>query len=192
MSFSPEVNWAVEVARASAGILGPPVAIEAAFADPYQDEPESARSRFCNSWIDSGINALSVVNRFAEPRERTSLRQLSGDSESVFEARVTCGKDDRVVEALFLTSWHVSDAAKTTRIRYASGAELVMDHTAVAGYLVQDGAIGAVFGSDRSVPRRERHYRALYQWWLVRGKRIVSTELSLRLHDLLLRPRDDV
>ncbi|MEO7193199.1 MAG: hypothetical protein ABIZ05_00005 [Pseudonocardiaceae bacterium] len=108
MSFSPEVNWAVEVARASAGILGPPVAIEAAFADPYQDEPESARSRFCNSWIDSGINALSVVNRFAEPRERTSLRQLSGDSESVFEARVTCGKDDRVVEALFLTSWHVS------------------------------------------------------------------------------------
>ncbi|MGH3831424.1 MAG: Gfo/Idh/MocA family oxidoreductase [Pseudonocardiaceae bacterium] len=191
MSFSPEVSWAVEVARASAGILGPPVAIESAFADPYQDEPESARSRFCNSWIDSGINALSVVSRFAEPRERISLRQLSEDPESVFEARVTCVKDADVVEALFLTSWAVADAAKTTRIRYASGAELVMDHTAVAGYLVQDGAIGAVFGSDRNVPRRERHYRSLYQWWLVRGKPIISTELSLRLHDLLLRPCDD-
>ncbi|MGH3827737.1 MAG: Gfo/Idh/MocA family oxidoreductase, partial [Pseudonocardiaceae bacterium] len=190
MSFSPEVNWAVEVAGARAESLGPLVAIEAAFADPYQDEPESARSRFCNSWLDSGINALSVVNRFAELRERTSLRQLSGDSESVFEARMICAKKDNVVEALFLTSWHVSDAAKTTRIRYASGAELVMDHTAVAGYLVQDGAISAVLGSDRSVPRRERHYRALYQWWLVRGKPIMSTELSLRLHDLLLRPRD--
>jgi hypothetical protein len=61
-----------------------------------------------------------------------------------------------------------------------------MDHTAVAGYLVQDGAIGAVFGSDRSIPRRERHYRALYQRWLAEGKPIMSPAVSLRLHDLLL------
>ncbi len=190
MSFSPEVTWAVEVAQIRADSLGAPVAIESSFSDPYKDESESARSRFCSSWIDSGINALSVANRFAEPIERTSLRQLSEDPESVFEARLTCWKDDDAVEALLLTSWHVTDAAKTTRIRYAFGAELVMDHTAVAGYLVQNGAIGAVFGSDRSIPRRERHYRALYQWWLVEGKPIISTEISLRLHDLLLRPRD--
>jgi len=192
MSFSPEVTWAVEVARVRADSLGAPVAIEASFSDPYKDEPESARLRFCNSWIDSGINALSVANRFVEPVERTSLRQLSEDSESVFEARLSCRKDDDAVEALLLTSWHVTDAAKTTRIRYASGAELVMDHTAVAGYLVQNGAIAAVFGSDRGIPRRERHYRALCQWWLVEGKPIVPIQVSLRLHDLLLRPRDDV
>ncbi|MGH3717748.1 MAG: Gfo/Idh/MocA family protein [Pseudonocardiaceae bacterium] len=192
MSFSPEVSWAVEVARARADSLGAPVAIEASFSDPYMDEWESARLRFCDSWIDSGINALSVVNRFAEPVERTSLRQLGEDPESVFEARLTCWKDGAAVEALLVTSWHVTDAAKTTRIRYASGAELVMDHTAVAGYLVQNGAIGAVFGSDRGIPRRERHYRALYQWWLVEGKPIISTEISLRLHDLLLRPCGDV
>ncbi|MGH4014888.1 MAG: Gfo/Idh/MocA family protein [Pseudonocardiaceae bacterium] len=192
MSFSPEVTWAVEVARTRADSLGAPVAIEASFSDPYEDELESARSRFCSSWIDSGINALSVVNRFVEPIERTSLRQLSEDSESVFEARLTCRKDDGAVQALLLTSWHVTDAAKTTRIRYASGAELVMDHTAVAGYLVQNGAISAVFGSDRSIPRRERHYRALYQWWFVEGKPIMSTEISIQLHDLLLHPRDDI
>ena len=186
MSFSPEVAWAVEVARTRADSLGAPVAIEASFSDPYQDEPESARSRFCSSWIDSGINALSVAHRFAEPIERLSLRQLGKDPESVFEARLACRVDDDVIEALLLTSWHVTDAAKTTRIRYASGAELVMDHTAVAGYLVQDGAIGTVFGSDRNIPRRERHYRALYQRWLVEGKPIISPEVSLRLHDLLL------
>jgi predicted dehydrogenase len=186
MSFSPEVVWAVEVARTRADSLGAPVAIEASFSDPYQDEPESARSRFGSSWIDSGINALSVAHRFAEPIERRSLRQLSKDPESVFEARLACQVDDDVIDALLLTSWHVTDAAKTTRIRYAFGAELVMDHTAVAGYLVQDGAIGAVFGSDRSIPRRERHYRALYQRWLVEGKPIISPEASLRLHDLLL------
>lgn len=188
MSFSPEVTWAVEVARTRADSLGAPVAIEASFSDPYKNESESARSRFCNSWLDSGINALSVANRFAEPIERTSLCQLGEDSESVFEAHLRCRKDGSVIQALFLTSWHVTDAAKTTRIRYEFGAELVMDHTAVAGYLVQNGAISAIFGSDRSIPRRERHYRALYQRWLVEGKPIITTEISLRLHDLLLRP----
>ncbi|MGH3907869.1 MAG: Gfo/Idh/MocA family protein [Pseudonocardiaceae bacterium] len=191
MSFSPEVSWAVEVARTRADSLGAPIAIEASFSDPYKDDVESARSRFCSSWIDSGINALSIVNRFAEPIERTSLRQLSDDSESVFVGRLTCRKDDMAVQALILTSWHVTDAAKTTRIRYEFGAELVMDHTAVAGYLVQNGAISAVFGSDRSIPRRERHYRALYQWWLNEGKPIIPIEISLRLHNLLLRPRND-
>jgi hypothetical protein len=55
-----------------------------------------------------------------------------------------------------LTSWHVTDPAKTTRIRYRSGAELVMDHTAVAAYLVADGHITDAFGANASIPRRER------------------------------------
>jgi predicted dehydrogenase len=192
MSFSPEVTWAMELARARADSLGPLVAIESSFSDPYMDSWESARSKYCNSWIDSGINALSVVNRFVELLERTSLRQLGqNEPESVFEAHLTCRKGGEAVSALLLTNWHVTDAAKTTRIRYAFNAELVMDHTAVAGYLVQNGAVSAIFGSDRRIPRRERHYRALYQHWLVEGRPILSTEISLLLHELLLRPYDE-
>ena len=95
-------------------------------------------------------------------------------------------------DALILTSWHVSDPAKTTRIRYSSGAELVMDHTAVAGYLVHNRRITAIYGSDRAIPRRERHYLALYKWWLTERNRIMPAETSLRLHELLLQPPDDV
>lgn len=65
-----------------------------------------------------------------------------------------------------------------------------MDHTAVAGYLIQDGQIAAISGSDRTITRRDRHYRALYQWWLTEGNRISPAETSLRLHDLLLGPSD--
>jgi len=193
MSFSPEVTWAMELARARADSLGPLVAIELLFSDPYKDSWESARSKYCNSWIDSGINALSIANRFVELLERTSLRQLGEDeSESVFEAHLTCRKDGEAVPALLLTNWHVMDAARTTRIRYAFDAELVMDHTAVAGYLLQNGAVSAVFGSDRRIPRRERHYRALYQHWLVEGRSILSTETSLLLHELVLRPCEEI
>jgi predicted dehydrogenase len=136
MAFSPEVTWATQITQASPAELGVPVAIEASFADPYQDDFDAARSSLGNSWIDSGINALSVLSRFAEPAKRRSLRRIGEEPQSVFEAHITCQAGDSELDALIVTSWHVTDSAKTTRIRYSSGAELVMDHTAVAGYLV--------------------------------------------------------
>jgi hypothetical protein len=48
--------------------------------------------------------------------------------------------------------------------------ELLMDHTAVAGYLPRDGRVDAAFGEDQSIPRRERHYRAFYHWCLTEGR----------------------
>ena len=188
MAFSPEVSWGIQTVQAYAGELGVPVAVEACFADPYENDFEAASQRLGNSWIDSGINALSVLARFVRPVARESLRRIGQAALSVFEAHLTCQAGDGDLAALILTSWHVTDPAKTTRIRYSSGSELVMDHTAVAGYLVHDGRIAAVFGSDRSVPRRERHYLALYQWWLTEGNPIMPAETGLRLHELLLRP----
>jgi predicted dehydrogenase len=191
MAFSPEVAWGVQVTEARAGELGAPVAAQACFNDPYQDEYESATVRLVSSWIDSGINSLSVLNRFADLGARTSLRRIGDARRSVYEAHLTCRADGSEFDALILTSWHVTDAARTTRIRYDSGAELIMDHHAVAGYLMQNGKLAGIFGSDRAVPRRERHYLALYRWWLTGGHPIMPAETSLHLHDLLLQPPND-
>jgi predicted dehydrogenase len=191
MTFSSEVTWGMRAAQANSGQLGVPVAIEACFADPYTDEFEAASLRLGDSWIDSGINSLSVLSRFAEPIQRSSLRRIGEISHSVFEAHITCQAGGSEFDALILTSWHVTDPAKTTRIQYSSGAELVMDHTAVAAHLIRDRRITAVFGSDRAIPRRERHYHALYRWWLTEGTPIVAAETSLRLHELLLQPPGD-
>lgn len=187
MAFSPEVLWGADLANAQSDALGPPVAVVASFADPYEAEFRTASNRFGSSWVDSGINALSVVNRFVEPVERKSLRSIGPESWSTFEGRVRCRTGDSEVEALILTTWHVTAPARTTRIRYASGAELVMDHHGVAGYLIRNGKVDEFFGSDGSVPRRESHYRSLYYWYLVKGKPVMSRERSLRLHDILLR-----
>jgi hypothetical protein len=61
-----------------------------------------------------------------------------------------------------------------------------MDHAAVAGYLLEGGTLSANFGSDGRVPRREAHYRAMYQSWLVDGNQTFPADTSLRLHSLLL------
>jgi predicted dehydrogenase len=187
MAFSPEVTWGRHLVTSASEILGPPVAITASFADPYDTDLVAARAKFGTSWIDSGINALSVLNLFAEPVERTSLRTLAAGPPSVFEGRITCRVDGSPIESLILTSWHVTAPTRSTRISYKSGAELVLDHHAVSGYLMHNGAVTEYFGSSGSIPRRERHYRALYNWYLVEGKPIMTAERSLLLHDLLLR-----
>ena len=188
MSFSPEVDWGLRIVTGKEAELGPLTAIRACFTDPYSDQPEAAAARFGSSWIDSGINALSVLSRFTQLYDRVSLRSLGPDSWSAFEARITCASTGGPREALIVTSWHVTDPAKTTTIGYESGATLVMDHTAVAGYLIQDGQLTEFFGSDRTLTRQERHYRALYQSWLVNGRPIATAETHLHLHELLLRP----
>lgn len=190
MAYSPEVTWGLQVTHDNAG-LGVPAAAEASFTDPYSARFDEASSRLGSSWLDSGINALSILSRFAEPIKRQSLRRIGEETRSVYEAHLTCQAAGTELEALLLTSWHVTDPAKTTRITYSSGAELLLDHTAVAGYLKKNGRITAVYGSDPAIPRRDRHYLALYKHWLTDGKPLMPAQASLRLHELLLQPPED-
>jgi predicted dehydrogenase len=183
-SVAPEVTWGQQAL--SARQPGALLAAESFFADPYYDDFERASATLGNSWLDSGINALSVLARFAAIVGRESLRRIGTERQSVFEARLSCNRDGPPADALLVTSWHAADPAKTTRLRYASGIELLMDHTAVAAYLLRDGRIEAAFGADRSIPRRDRHYRALYQRWLAQGRPTLPPETSLHLHELLL------
>ena len=190
MAFAPEVTWGAKVAAARAAELGGPVSIESWSADPYQADLESAGARLGNSWIDSGINGLSVIERFVRVVERLSLRKLGDDSWSAFEGRFLCEANGNQIEATVLTSWRVTDATRSTRIRYSSGAELVLDHHAVSGYLARKGGVSDLFGSDGAIPRRDTHYRALYKSWLVDREPIFTAETTLRLHKLLLTPMD--
>lgn len=190
MAFAPEVLWAEQTWQSSRSLLGVPVSAEISFTDPYDEEFEPAAARLGNSWIDSGINALSVLRRFTGLTSRISLRRIGQRSHSVFEAHMACQSDGHEFDALILTSWHVTDPAKTTRIRYSSGAQLVMDHTAVAAYLILDGSISDVFAAGAAIHRRERHYRALYESWLTGNQPIATPQDHLLLHELLLEPTE--
>lgn len=185
LAYAPEVEWGVEAAAQ----LGTPLSATAWFSDPYENDPYAV-ARFGSSWLDSGINALSVLSRFAEPVSRVSLRSVGPADWSTFEAQVTCRAGGAEFRCLVVTSWHVTAAAKNTRIRFSSGAELFLDHTAVAGHVVEQGAVSALFGTDGTTPRRESHYQGLYRSWLADvgpvPRSAVSREDSRRLHEILL------
>lgn len=186
MRFAPEVSWGKEIADSMAAEIGYPVRIESWFGDPLQHDLNLATATLGNSWIDSGINSLSVIDRFAEVVSRISLRRLGEEKWNTFEGTFDCDGGGHRATAAIRTSWRVTDATRSTRIRYSSGAELMMDHHAVAGYLTRDGEIAEMFGSDGTTPRRDSHYIALYQWWLADGNPLAPPGTALRLHDLLL------
>jgi predicted dehydrogenase len=187
MAFSPEVAWSVSLAKRMAASFGPPVAIQSFHTDAYQADLSSAAARLCNSWVDSGINALSVIDQFATVADRRSLRRIGKAAWSMFEGTFTCDTEGGQVQAMVVTSWNGADTGRSTRIRYASGAELVMDHNAVEAFAVDCGELIDFFSDTTGAPRRERHYRALYQSWLV-DSRPRSIADSSRLHELLLKP----
>jgi len=190
MAFAPEVRWALNAVTARKSALGHPISVQSWSGDPYIFD-DTAESTFGNSWIDSGINALSVIDLFVNVVNRRSLRQLGRSSWSIFEGAFGCKSGSYQLEASVLTSWYVTDSTRSTRIRYSSGAEVVMDHNAVAGYIVEGGRTTDVFGSNGTVPRRTSHYKQLYQSWLVNNHPVSSPGTALRLHTLLLSPIDD-
>jgi predicted dehydrogenase len=187
MAFSPEVRWALRQVREEPSLFDVPVAIQSSSSDPYRSDFASAESRLSNSWIDSGINALSVIDQFARVVDRRSLRCLASDPVSAFEGIFTCQADSNELDALVLTSWNGADRSRMTKIMYKSGTELIMDHNSVEGYVLREGQVVSIFHDDSDLPRRERHYRALYQSWLLDNEPI-SAANSARLHELLLRP----
>lgn len=103
-----------------------------------------------------------------------------------YEGRFTCLSAKADCDAVVLTTWRAISPSRTTRLRYSSGAELLMDHAAAAAYLRIEGDTVATFASDGTVPRRASHYRRLYESWLIRGEPLLSPAASLRLHRLLL------
>lgn len=187
MVFAPEVQWAIDLVDLRKSEFGRPISAQSWSGDPNQSRLPEMEATLGNSWIDSGINSLSVIDRFARVVRRTSLRQIGDSSWSVFAGTFDCeSSDTHLFQAEILTSWNVTGRSRSTRIQYSSGAEVVMDHNAVAGYLIEDGRATDVFGSDGRTPRRRSHYIALYRHWLVDKGEIASREVTLRLHRLLL------
>jgi predicted dehydrogenase len=189
MAFAPEVSWAKSVVEEEGHELGDLISMESWAADPHQFDLASATASLSNSWVDNGINALSVMDRFARVTERNSLRPLKEDpSSTTFEGVFSCETESGLAEAIVITSWSVGGSTRSTRIRFSSGVEIIMDHDAVAGYLIRDGRVASFRGKCGPVPRRTTHYEALYRAMLTDSDTFPSPETNLRLHDLLLAP----
>lgn len=159
-AFSPEVDWAVELVAGNPD-WGPITAITSAFYDPYVLRGAEAFASYVSSWMDSGVNQLSMLTRFVDLTGLASSRQMDDGASAwctvEFRSRGVVGT------ARLRSSWLTGSSSKESSLVFGrSGVEVWIDHTAMTGFAARQGELLAAFGNDGRTARKVAHYRPLY------------------------------
>jgi predicted dehydrogenase len=160
-AFSPEVRWAAsQLARHPE--WGPVTGITSAFHDPYITHAGHAFATYLSSWIDSGVNQLSMLARYVDLVERGPVHE-SADGATCW-CSVMFHSDGETGAALLRASWQAVASSKSTTLELArSGVEIRLDHTAVTAFVTEDGQVTETLVNDGRTPRKIAHYRPLYE-----------------------------
>lgn len=186
-AYGDEVRWACRQLSRLVAEHGPVRTIDAYHGDPYLSADPGRAAALVSSWVDSGINGLSILHRLVRLDPNAVLRTLEAHF-STFEASVGFQSDGVRGRATLFTTWHVTQATKLTRLCFEDGSELALDHTAVCARVTRHGRVVEMQGSDGAVPRLVAHYLNLFRARFQQGLEEWSDEDDLHLHSLLLQP----
>lgn len=159
-AFSPEVTWAADLI-AHRG-WGPVTRITSVFHDAYITDAEHSFAAYTSSWVDSGVNQLSMLTRFVDPVRRGVLHETDGGASAW--CTVEFRSDDSLGTALLRTSWQATASSKRTTLHLdRAGVEVWLDHTAVTAVATRGDTLIDCLTNDGTTPRKVAHYRPLYQ-----------------------------
>ena len=175
---APEVAWArrylPELRRQHGEVTG----IEQSFADAYAGlEAEHRRHTLLDPWIDSGINALSILGSLSIP---TVVAEQRWHSPLTVSARFVA----EGVTGTLMCSWEVTQASKWTRLTFADGAVLRLEHQASAAALLVRNEVVSTRGWTGE--RLDLHYRQAFDELLSGSHPGVTLPKCLAWHQHLL------
>ncbi len=136
-AFAADVRWFLARWPALREDLGDVRELQAAFSDPYLYDAERAAT-LGGSWLDSGVNALSVLAALTDLRAaRVAASHMDhggghrGRAGAEVRLCIPHGEGGGEIRATITTRWTDAQDHKSTRLRFtASADELVLDHTA--------------------------------------------------------------
>ena len=163
-ALAEAVRWAAGRIAGWTAEHGPVTEVVQLFQDPYLPDLADRLRSLASSWLDSGINALSVAARLAplgEVRDAAPFADRAGEGATVRLALEGGGV------ATVVTSWHARRSSKATDLRLADGARVLIDHTAGAALLRSaDGAVAERYlPPDDGLASMVSHYVAVYRDW---------------------------
>ncbi len=183
---APEVRWAAAQLPGLVHQHGPVVHAVCSFLDPSITLDPAARATYVSSWLDSGINALSVLDRLVKVREVTAFTAVLGMFES-YQATIDFRSGTAGGACQVVTSWHAGQSSKQSHLRFEDGATLTMDHSAMVAWVGGAGDAPVGSGAPPGRSRQMAHYSAMFEEVFAEGHQ-ADTERDGRLHRLLLAP----
>ncbi|MEU5859938.1 Gfo/Idh/MocA family oxidoreductase [Nonomuraea sp. NPDC047529] len=182
-AFSPEVSWAVEKLSEHPE-WGPVTDFTSAFYDPYVLLGKHAFDSYISSWMDSGVNQLSVLSRFIDLSTLTPRQQIDEGASSWFTYEHHSGATVGTVR--LRTSWLTGDSSKKTALWCGhSGVEIWIDHTSMSGFATQGDELLAYFGTDGRTDRKTAHYVPLWESLLSsRPDPVIGFDVAIAITEL--------
>jgi predicted dehydrogenase len=194
--FAPNLDWLVERLHDLTSELGSVSRVQSTFNDPYwhDDTLRPAAQSLGGSWVDSGINALSVIARLVDNVTVTSLHSQSesgcDDVETTAQIGFETGRGEIV------TSWRKPKSYKQTVLGFAnSQTRIRLEHSSHSVWRDDPGEPTRCLVTYR--PEGQPHPRRLvshYEGVIDEFSRVLSGELDNRtlsrhLHSELFRTR---
>jgi predicted dehydrogenase len=188
--FAPEVLWAARFCGTERDRLGDIVSLAAWFGSPYADDEDRRAKSLVNSWLDSGINVLSVIARFVVPAGVISFRPLA-DHASTFEARLRLDSDGSR-EGTIVTTWQAAATTQSLRLRFDDGSELLVDLVAGAATHFRDGSVTEMFTRPGRGGHLGHQYANFYRDYFGRQQWQYPDDQVAELHALLFSAMEGV
>ena len=173
-SFAKEVRWFINNYQHQLyKALGPITGFGCGFYDPYILEgklQEKAKS-LGSSWLDSGINALSVIAKLVESLVVIEKRHVHipfypvGDIQSSVDFAFSIdGKDDSAGRGLIETNWCLGYSRKITNLYFAISKHQVILHHSNQQVLLIDKLMNKTILADfsTSAPRLTDQYVGVF------------------------------
>lgn len=197
-SYGPELLWFERrLAEGGFGELGPVTAVRGQFYDPYMSGG-TVMDRFAGlggSWMDSGINGLSVLSRLVDMSsvmfERADRTVLPGatvhEIQCASHYRFPAGTGNMAGWAVIDTNWSLGKNLKMTEVFYhQQGVSFLLHHSRQAVYRrTPSGKLAMMADCSGGLERLCNHYRELfaeYRRSLAEGRS--NLQEMLRLHRL--------
>lgn len=155
-------------------------AFESTFLDPKPDLL-AARQVLTSSWVDSGINAMSVLARFVELE---SLTTSNGSSSATCQATLRFRGASGTGEGSITTDWSATGMVKATRLTFEDGAVLALRHLAQEAALECSRGVTLLNVGGVGPPSAER-YRAMIEAYLGEDPSVPGQGLTVALHEFL-------
>jgi len=168
-AFSRDLVWFLDYWRGHENALGPVTGFCAQFFDPYitNGQLESSRQGLGGSWIDSGINALSVILRILPDLSIKKAYFVKGRIHNCSDVKGTVyfsfgGSHNGKI----MTDWTSDIKQKRTQLFFSScGAKIVLDHNEQRVICVRGlrGKEETLVDFSSELPRQIARYIGVFQ-----------------------------
>jgi D-galactose 1-dehydrogenase len=170
-AFGPEIEWFCAEIEAGHLDLGRLNSFACRFYDPYFEGGRRVdhAASLGGAWIDSGINALSVIGRLIPPEalsiEDSRMTRVNGSGCTEVQGTVDFrfARNGATGVGSIDTNWTLGRDRKLTRLLVDDGArEFTLDHSAQSVVLRRADGDRQLFECGNALPRLTNHYIGVF------------------------------